>query len=221
MTTTTVTTTRTRGPRGQWLIPVGLILLTLIPILAGAVRLTELTGGAVASESNARFVESPIPILTHIIGATAFGLLGAFQFLPALRRRGARWHRLAGRILIPAGFATALSGLWMASFYDLPAGDGDILMVFRWIFGTAMLASLVLAIRAIIRRDFISHGAWMTRAYAIAVAAGTQALVLIPQSIVFGSSDQFTRALFMGGAWVLNLAIAEFVIRRRAARRAS
>jgi hypothetical protein len=57
----------------------------------------------------------------------------------------------------------------------------------------------------------------MTRAYALGVAAGTQAIALIPGSILFGSDDQISRAVAMGGAWVLNLAVAEFVIRRRAA----
>jgi hypothetical protein len=37
----------------QWLPPVGLIALSLIPIVAGAVRLTELTGGAEITANNA------------------------------------------------------------------------------------------------------------------------------------------------------------------------
>jgi hypothetical protein len=67
-----------------------------------------------------------------------------------------------------------------------------------------------------VRRDFVGHGAWMTRAYAIGVGAGTQALILIPQSIIFGSTDELSRAVFMGAAWVINLAVAEYIIRRRA-----
>jgi len=207
---------RTRGPRGQWLAPTGLILLALIPVLAGAARLTELTGGAVATPQNARFLDSPVPVVTHIVSATVYSLLGAFQFVPALRRRRGGWHRLAGRILIPAGLLAALSGLWMAVFYPHPPGDGAILLVLRLVFGCAMVASIGLGIRGIVRRDFIGHSAWMTRAYAIGVGAGTQALVLIPQSIIFGSSNELSRAVFMGAAWLINLAVAEYVIRRRA-----
>jgi uncharacterized membrane protein YozB (DUF420 family) len=201
-------------------VPAGLILLTLIPILAGAARVTELTGSPIVSEANARFVSSPIPVLVHIVSATLFSLLGAFQFVPGLRRRN-RWHRLAGRVLVPAGAAVALSGIAMVLFSDHAPGDGIAVSVLRLVFGALMLASLALGVRAIIRRDFPSHGAWMTRAYAIAVAAGTQAIVLIPQSIIFGKFDEVSRAVAMGGAWVLNLVVAELVIRRRAARRAS
>ena len=42
------------SPATQWLPPVGLIVLSLIPVLAGAVRLTELMGGPEITASNAR-----------------------------------------------------------------------------------------------------------------------------------------------------------------------
>ncbi|TFD28363.1 DUF2306 domain-containing protein [Cryobacterium cryoconiti] len=203
------------GPRRHWLAPTGLILLNLIPVLAGAARLTELTGGAVATPQNARFLDSPVPLVTHILSVTVFTLLGAFQFVPTLRRHRAGWHRITGRILIPAGLLAALSGMWMAAFYPHPAGDGALLVVLRLLFGAAMVASIGLGVRSIVRRDFIRHGAWMTRAYAIGVGAGTQAVVLIPQSIIFGSTDELSRAGFMGAGWVINLAVAEYIIRRR------
>ncbi len=210
-----MTRTPTNLPGDNWIAPIGLILLALIPVLAGALRLSELSGGPVVTASNARFVESPIPVITHIVSATVFSLLGAFQFVPSLRRRGG-WHRLAGRVLIPAGVLTALSGIWMAAFYPHPAGDGPALSVLRLVFGAAMLAAIGLGIRAIVGRRFAAHGAWMTRAYAIALGAGTQALVLIPGSLLFGSTHELSRTLLMGAAWVINLAVAERVIRRRA-----
>lgn len=211
----TTTVAARQSTRPQWLVPAGLILLSPIPLIAGAARLTELTGGAIATPQNARFLDSPIPLVTHIVSVTTFSVLGAFQFVPSLRRRRGAWHRIAGCILIPAGLLTALSGMWMAVFYRLPVGDGDILLVLRLVFGTAMAASIVLGSRAITRRDFLAHGEWMTRAYAIGVGAGTQAIVLIPESIIFGSSNELPRAVFMGAAWVINLAVAEWVIRRR------
>ena len=108
--------------RPQWPVPAGLILLSLIPVIFGALRLTELTAGAAVTPQNARFFASPVPVVTHIVSVTVYTLLGAFQFVPSLRgRRG--WHRIAGRILIPAGLLAALSGLWMSAFYPLPDGS--------------------------------------------------------------------------------------------------
>jgi hypothetical protein len=210
---------RTRSARAPWLVPIGLIVLSLIPVVAGAMRLTELAGGAVVTEQNARFFGSPIPVVTHVVSVTVFCLVGAFQFVPSLRRgtRGKRaWHQMAGLILIPAGLLAALSGLWMSVFYPPQPGDSALLLVFRLVFGSAMAASIVLAVRAILWRDFMRHNAWMTRAYAIGVAAGTQALVLIPGTVIFGQADKLSRALLMGAAWVINLAVAEYVIHRRA-----
>ncbi len=202
-----------RRSRPQWPVPAGLILLSLIPVIFGALRLTELTAGADVTPQNARFFASPIPVVTHIVSVTVYSLLGAFQFVPSLRgRRG--WHRIAGRILIPAGLLAALSGLWMSAFYPLPDGYTDVPL--RLFFGTAMLVSLVLGLAAVRRRDFVRHSAWMTRAYAIAVGAGTQAFVSIPWLLLVGPTDVPTRAVLLGAGWVINVAVAEYVIHRRA-----
>ncbi len=198
-----------------WLIPVGLIVLTMIPIVSGALRLTQLSGGPELIPEAARFTDFPVPVIAHIVAGVTFSVVGAFQFLPQLRRGRRSWHRLAGRVLIPAGFVVALSALWMATSSQLPPGDGPALLVIRWVFGTAMLVVLALAVRALLRRDYAAHGAWMTRAYALGVAAGTQALALIPGSLLFGSSDEPSRAAAMTAGWLINLAVAELVIRRR------
>lgn len=206
---------RRHGP--QWPVATALILLSLIPVLAGAARLTELTGGAAITPQNARFFASPVPVVVHIVSVTIYSLLGAFQFVPGLRgRRG--WHRIAGSVLIPAGLLAATSGLWMSAFYALPDGTTDVPI--RLFFGSAMLVSLILGIVAIRRRDFVRHGEWMTRGYAIGVGAGTQALVISGWLLLVGVPGDVARALLMAAAWVVNLAVAEYVIRRRTRRSA-
>jgi uncharacterized membrane protein len=204
-----------RRRRPPWLVPAGLILLSLIPVIAGAARLTELSGGATVTVRNARFFDSPVPVVVHIVSVTIYSVLGAFQFTPALRRGKRSWHKTAGRILLPAGLLTAFSGLWMTVFYALPPTDGQFLLILRLIFGTSMGVSLVLGGVAIVRRNFTQHGAWMTRAYAIALGAGTQALILIVPELLASPPDVTMRAVLMGAAWMINLAVAEYCIRRR------
>jgi uncharacterized membrane protein len=201
--------------RREWLAPVGLILLSFVPIAAGASRLTELATGA-ATADNTRFFESPVPVVVHIVSVTVFSLVGAFQFVPSLRRY--RWHRRAGRMVAPAGLLAALSGLWMALFYDLPAHDGQALLILRLVFGSAMVIGIVTALVAIRRRDVRRHSAWMTRAYAIGMGAGTQVFTVAPFSLIVGPPDVGTHALLMGAGWVINLVVAEIVIARRGAR---
>jgi len=110
----------------------------------------------------------------------------------------------------------ALSGLWMTNFYPWPAGDGQALYIERLVFGSAMFACIILAIDAIRRRDFVSHGAWMMRAYAIGLGAGTQVLTHLPWFILMGAKPgEGPRAVLMGAGWVINVIVAEWIIRRR------
>jgi hypothetical protein len=204
-------TTRTRA-RPQWRVPAALIVLSAVPVLAGAVRVVQLAAGVGRTAENARFFASPVPVVLHIVGASVFCVLGAFQFVPRLRRRG--WHRTAGRVIVPCGLVAALAGLWMTLFFPRPPGDGDLLAAFRLVFGSLMAVALVLGLLAIRRRDVRTHRAWVTRAYAIGVGAGTQAVVTALWSIFAGTPGGTTRTLLLGAAWVINLALAEVFLRK-------
>ena len=205
-----------RAGSAAWLV-VGLLLLSAVPVAAGAFRLTELAGGAEITPANARFFASPLPVVLHIVSVTVYAILGAFQFAPGFRRRRPGWHRAAGRLVVGAGLVAALSGLWMTQFYRLPAHDGPLLYGFRLLFGSLMVTSIVLGVAAIRRREIARHRAWMMRGYAIGLGAGTQALILGVGEITFGAPGEVSRALLMGAAWVINLAVAEWVIRTRPA----
>ncbi|GAA1311042.1 membrane protein [Planotetraspora silvatica] len=201
----------------SWLAPAALIMLSAVPVIAGAARLTQLGGGAAITPENARFFAVPLPVVLHIIGASLYSVLGAFQFARGLRRRHPRLHRAAGRLLVPCGIAAGLTGLWMTLFYPRPEGDGDLLAGFRLLFGTAMVVFIGLGLAAIRRRDVARHRAWMTRGYAIGVGAGTQALIHLPWVLIFGMPSGTSRALLVAAGWLINLAVAEWVVRSRPA----
>ena len=204
-----------RGPwRSDWLMPTGLLALAFIPVAAGAVRLAELAGGGPVTLLNTRFFAAPLPVLLHIVSVTLYSLLGAFQFSAGVRRRWPAWHRVAGRVLVVAGLVAALSGLWMALFYAIVPADHALLHGFRLFFGAAMAVCIALGLTAIWRRDVTRHQQWMRRAYAIAMGAGTQALSQLPLLLLFSPPGPFTLALLMGAAWLLNIAVAEWLIRR-------
>jgi uncharacterized membrane protein len=198
--------------RSEWWIPALLVLLSLVPTVAGIGRLTQLVSGAQTAD-NARFFAQPLPVVLHILVVIPYGIVGAFQFAPRFRRRHRTWHRSAGRVLAALGLIAALTGLWMAHFYPWPAGDGMGVYVERLIFGTAMIASIVLALAAVRRRDFASHGAWMIRAYAIGLGAGTQVLTHLPWFLLLGKPGESGRTLLMGAGWVINVMVAEWIIR--------
>ena len=72
---------------------------------------------------------------------------------------------------------------------------------------------LVLGVTAIRRRDVTTHRAWMIRGYALGLGAGTQAFTEGLGGALFGTSVLALDAS-RGIAWIINLAVAEWVIRR-------
>ncbi|MBB5135407.1 uncharacterized membrane protein YozB (DUF420 family) [Thermocatellispora tengchongensis] len=208
--------------RAGWHVPVLLIALGAVPMVAGALRLTELTLGAQVMPDNPRVHTAALPLVLHIVSVMAYTLLGAFQFAPGLRRRRPGRHRAAGRLLVPCGLLAALSGIWLALFSAGGAHDGPLLAAFRLGFGSIMALSLLLGLAAILRRDVARHRAWMIRGYAIGLGAGTQALVIALWYLVtapagLGAPGETALALLHAAAWTINLAVAERIV--RAARR--
>jgi uncharacterized membrane protein len=198
--------------------PFALVALVLVPAIAGSLRLVELAGGPQLIAANPRITASPIPVVVHILSAVAYAILGAFQFSAALRRRRPGWHRAAGRVLVGLGLAVAFSALWMTLFYPRQPGTAELAFVFRLAFGSGMAASIILGLTAIRHGDVARHRAWMTRAYALALGAGTQVFTKGIGNAVFGTSELATD-LSLGAGWAINLAVAEYVIRRHGSRR--
>lgn len=205
---------QTSCPKANWLIPAGLIALSVIPAAAGVLRMIELGGGAEITPENARFFAAPLPALLHILSSVIYCVLGALQFSPGFRHRKPKWHRAAGRILIPCGLLAALSGLWMTQFYPAANFDGQLVYAMRLLVGSAMAVFLCLGFEAIRRRDIPRHRAWMMRGYAIGIGAGTQVLAHLPWYLFPSIHGELARALFIGAGWAINLAVAEWLILR-------
>ena len=198
--------------------PAALLGLGAIPVVIGSIRLVELVGGPELMPTDPRFAASPVPVVVHVVTAIPYLVLGAFQFSARIRRRHRAWHRRAGRLLVVLGLAAALSALWMTLFFPFKEGTGVLLFVFRLLAGTGMAYGLVAGVRYARRRQIRQHRAWMARAYALGLGAGTQAFTVGFGEALFGSGVVRTD-LMMGFAWALNLAVAEWFIRRPVVRR--
>ena len=102
---------RDAAPRAGRPVPVALIGLSLIPLIAGGLRLLQLAGGPDVMPADERFAGFPAPLVVHILGAALYVVVGAFQFVPGFRRRHLAWHRRTGRVLAVAGLLVAGSAL--------------------------------------------------------------------------------------------------------------
>jgi len=199
-------------------VPATLLALSAIPLTAGALRLVQLAGGPAVMPADHRFTGFPLPLVVHIVGAATYALVGVLQVVPRFRRRHLTWHRRSGRALAVAGLLVAISAFWLTLFYEPQPGTGHLLYVFRLSFATAMAASIVKGVVAVRRHDIAAHRAWMLRAYAIGLAAGTQAFTDGIGGAVLGGGVH-AADIAKGAGWVINLAVAEWIIRRPARRR--
>lgn len=206
--------------RGSWRVPIALLALATVPVIAGSLRLVELSGGAATMPSNARFEATPLPVVIHIVSAIVFALVGAFQFSRRLRRRHRGWHRRAGRVVMVAGLGVALSALWLNQFFPREGATREVLYPIRVLFGVALVLTIALGFSAARRRNFARHRAWMIRSYAIGLVAGTQVFTLGFGEPIFGTGDLAT-AFLLVAAFGINLAVAEWAIRKRPRRRTS
>lgn len=181
-------------------------------MLAGLSRLFSLSTGAFTLDGHERFAADPWMAALHIVGATAFATVGAFQFVPSLRR-GA-WHRIVGRVLGVLGIAAALAGTWMALRWVPKAFDSAALNAIRTVVAVAMVTFITLGVVAARRGHFEAHGAWMLRAYALFLGAGTQfftaGFTALPFMRPYMSETLATTSMAAG--WIINALVAEWIL---------
>ena len=201
------------SPVNSRVLPAFLLTVCVIPTGAGIYRAAEIIDtGKFAMEFATTHVDR-LPLLLHAVFAIGFLLLATFQVWPGFRRKHPRFHRRSGKITVVSGMLGALSGLWMTLLHpDISSGllhAGRIGASLFWVF------ALFMAVRAIMRREFKIHGAWMIRAYAIALPAGTLALILFPMVLILGEDGhEMLFEIVQVAAWPLHVAVAEWIIRK-------
>jgi uncharacterized membrane protein len=206
--------------KSDLLIPFGLILLCFVPIFGGAMRISELTNNSTITPQNERFFTAPSVVVAHIICSLVYGLLGALQFSRGFRRKFIQWHRKAGTVLVFLGFTSALTGLWMTQTFPHVPTDGPTLYWVRIIVGVAMTLCLLWAVLAIRQKQFKHHGAWMIRAYALGMGAGTQVFTHLPWVIALGGIPTgLERDAAMAAGWLINALLAEWILWRKTSNR--
>jgi uncharacterized membrane protein YozB (DUF420 family) len=154
-------------------------------------------------------VLSPGGLRFHI-GVTAVAIIVApWQFARGLRNRHPLVHRTMGRIYLVAGFLGIGTGTVIAlgSSQGLIAGTGFLCLGLTWISVTAV------AYRMILARDYEAHRRWMLRSFALIFGAVTLR-IYIPVSFALGFSFGTSYPAIAWLAWVPNLLLMEWWIRR-------
>lgn len=188
-----------------------LLLMAVYPVLLSASYLTLKPEDIHFAEQKAVYLAHHAMLMVHIIGAMLAILIGPFQFLPQLRQgRRLKFHRWLGRAYLLSVLFGGIGGLYMAQF-----GYGGLITEF----GFATLAILWLysgymAYKHIRNKEIEAHRQWMIRNYALTLA-GTMLRVWVPIFVVGGGIDWVLAYRAIAWlAWVPNLLVAEWIIRR-------
>ena len=201
--------------KSDWKIPIGWIVFSIIPVGVGIARVTGLMDGVDIPKDSAVLFGLPLSLFLHIVGACVFCVLGAFQFAPGFRQKNRKWHKIAGRILVPAGLTGAFGSVWYAMFHAQLEDSSIVLIYLQITFGLAWALFIAIGFYAILNRKIATHRAFMMRAYALAQGAGTQSVLLLMLYAIVGEPDKLTTAILIGTAWVINLSVAEWIIQRK------
>jgi uncharacterized membrane protein YozB (DUF420 family) len=189
-----------------------LILLSILLLVVFAIfRLIDIFGTVPPLGTfEARYLDHPVTSVIHMLTGIIFIVLAPIQFLKKFRARNLNVHRWLGRVLIPFALVAGFYG--MAASIILPGFGGIASETATWVFGPIFLFSLLRAYWCVRNKFIAQHREWMIRAFAIALAVGTQRLFLL----VFMSFDGYDfEELFGPGLWFgfsANLLIAEIWI---------
>tara|TARA_R110000744_G_scaffold96812_1_gene187054 strand:+ start:1176 stop:1889 length:714 start_codon:yes stop_codon:yes gene_type:complete len=191
---------------------IALFLTCVVPAAAGVYRASTLLLEWAWFPEFLRDHVDNLPLLIHVVGSAVFYCLAAVQILPRVRKRYPRWHRLAGRVAVFAGLAGAATATWMTLIH--PDARGPVLYYGRIVFGPLWMFFLIMGVLAIRRRDISIHRDWMIRAFAVSMPAGTLIFIILPFIIVMGEISEVLDESIQSCAWIVHLAVAEYLIRR-------
>jgi hypothetical protein len=186
-----------------------LLLLAIYPVVVSSGYLS-MNPENFFPQQRAVYVAHLTFLMTHIIASMLAILIGAFQFLPPLRKgRLLKIHRWLGRAYLLGILFGGLSGLYMAQF----AHGGIISELGFGVLACLWLYTGFMAYKQVRNKDLEGHRQWMIRNYALTFA-GVMLRIWAP--IAGAAGLEFTAAYTAIAwlCWVPNLMVAEWIIRR-------
>jgi uncharacterized membrane protein len=151
-------------------------------------------------------------LLIHAVSGMLALLLGPVQFVRRLRKRMPALHRATGKVYVAACAVAAPSGLMLA----LGTTAGPVAATAFALQAMLLPVFVYLGVRAAIDRRISAHGEWMLRAYALIAGAITLRLTL-PAGMLAGYDFLTAYRASAWLAWMINLSLAEWHIRRNRA----
>jgi len=160
------------------------------------------------------FLPWRIAFYLHITGAMFALAVGPFQFLTGLKVKFKKVHRIIGYIYVLGILLLAGPAGFFMSFF---ASGGVGSKIAFGVLSIAWVTTTWLGLKTILQKKIPEHRAWMIRSYALTFAAVTLRLWTPILSVGFNFSEAETLAIVPWLAWIPNLLVAEWLIRRKKA----
>jgi uncharacterized membrane protein len=204
-----------------WVAPT-LWLLGSLAILSAICRMwvtgEALATGVMPSDPGDLHYVNHVPMISlHIVPGFIFLVLGPLQFISAIRACWPKFHRWSGRLFVVSGLVTAVTAILINMVF--PPVGGLFKSIAVIVFSCAQIITLLVALRAILRRDIATHRAWMMRAFAIGLSVSTMRIFFIPAYFLYGIPNDFTIALGMWVGFSVNIIAAELMLWRERIKR--
>ncbi|SER56397.1 DUF2306 domain-containing protein [Psychrobacillus sp. OK032] len=150
-------------------------------------------------------------IRIHIVLAVISLLTGPLGVVKRLRVKSKQFHRWNGRVYILSIILNFIPGVYVSFF----ATGGWPSIIGFLILNTLWLGTTILGYKYIKRKNVILHSQWMIRSFFLSFANMTiYVLVTITHQLMdFSYKNSYTLAVWL--CWVLNLLIAEFIVRKK------
>ncbi|NYE19724.1 DUF2306 domain-containing protein [Microbacterium immunditiarum] len=217
------------GTRIGWtwvlLSSLAVVAYAVIPYLTAALPVLAEADGGTGGLADHYATQAPVVVAgfyAHIVGGGVALALMPLQFWRMLRERTPKAHRWIGRVALVGLAVGAVGALVIAPFNSAGLvglfGFGGL--------GVVWLYAGWRAYRAIRRGDVDNHRAWMMRTFAVTYSAVTLRLWLFalifaqipfagPDGFDFGAAFDNAYGVVPFLAWIPNLIVAEWLIRRR------
>lgn len=148
----------------------------------------------------------------HVFTSIFVLAAGMLQFNGFILRSCKKLHRASGYVYVTIVLLVSGPAGLVMGFYangGLPARISFVMLAILW------LATTVLALRCALQRQFIAHGKWMARSYALTLSALTLRLYALLIGLFNLELRPATAYIIIAWlSWTLNLAVAEIWIRK-------
>ena len=197
-----------------------IVTYSAVPYLMGSLGQLDPDRAPLAAAYSQTPTVVQVALVVHVVGAAVALVVGPFQFWAASRRRFPGLHRWLGRTYLVGVWVGGVAALVMAPYNTAGMigflGFGTLGVLWVWTGWRAY--------RAIRTGDFRSHQAWMIRNFSLTFAAVTlrtwTGVLVAAQAYAAGDAFDFDAAFENAYnavtllAWVPNLLIAEWMVRR-------